>query len=127
YDRAFAPLAGVQVPTTRPEVESARHLYVLRLDLDRIAVDRAGFIRELSDRRIGSSVHFIPIHHHTYYRQKYRYPDGSFPVADREFERIVSLPLSPALTDADVEDVVEAVSEIVERYARSQGGTQRVR
>jgi dTDP-4-amino-4,6-dideoxygalactose transaminase len=121
YDRAFGSLPEVQIPTERPEVESARHLYVLRLHLDRLRIDRAGLIRELTARRIGSSVHFIPIHHHTYYRERYRYPEGSFPVADREFERIVSLPLSPRLSDADVEDVIEAVSEIVERNRRSNG------
>jgi dTDP-4-amino-4,6-dideoxygalactose transaminase len=118
YDRAFGALPEVQVPTVRPEVESAYHLYVLRLRLDRLTIDRAGLIRELTARRIGSSVHFIPIHHHTYYRERYRYPEGTFPVADREFERIVSLPLSPRLSARDVEDVIGAVSEIVERSRR---------
>lgn len=125
YDRAFGGLPELQVPTERPDVESARHLYVLRLNLDRLTLDRAGLIRELTARRIGSSVHFIPIHHHTYYRERYRYPEGSFPVADREFERIVSLPLSPRLTDRDVDDVVEAVSEIVEGSRRSPGAPGR--
>jgi len=118
YDRAFGALPEVQIPSVRPEVESAHHLYVLRLRLDRLAIDRSGLIRELTARRIGSSVHFIPIHHHTYYRERYRHPAGSFPVADREFERIVSLPLSPRLSDRDVEDVIGAVSEIVERSRR---------
>jgi dTDP-4-amino-4,6-dideoxygalactose transaminase len=118
YDRAFCRLPEVQVPAVRPQVESARHLYVLRLHLDRLTIDRAGFIRELGARLIGSSVHFIPIHHHTYYRERYRYPEGAFPVADREFERIVSLPLSPRLDDDDVDDVIRAVSEIVERFRR---------
>jgi dTDP-4-amino-4,6-dideoxygalactose transaminase len=119
YDDAFRALAGVQVPAERPEVQSARHLYVLRLDPERLGVDRAGFVRELTSRQIGSSVHFIPIHHHTYYREKYGFGPVRFPVADREFERIVSLPLSPALSNADVEDVIEAVSEIVDLRGRS--------
>src|SRR5262249_43472746 len=117
----FATLPEVQTPTERPEVESARHLYVLRLHLDRLGIDRAGLIRELTARRIGSSVHFIPIHHHTYYRERYRYPKGPFPGADREFGRIVSLPLSPRLSDADVDEVIEAVSQIVERSRQANG------
>jgi len=120
YHDAFRTLAGVEVPVERPEVQSARHLYVLRVDGERLGCDRAEFVRELASRRIGSSVHFIPIHHHTYYRGKYGYAEGSFPVADREFERIVSLPLSPALSNADVDDVIQAVSEIVELGGRSR-------
>lgn len=113
YNQAFGAFEELEVPTERPEVSSAVHVYALRLRLERLRIDRAAFIQELGRRRIGSSVHFIPIHRHTYYREKYRYPEGTFPVADREFPRIVSLPLSPRLGDADVEDVIEAVSEIV--------------
>ena len=113
YTEAFGAMPELEVPTERPEVTSAVHVYALRLRLERLTIDRAAFIQELGRRRIGSSVHFIPIHRHTYYREKYRYPEGTFPVADREFPRIVSLPLSPRLDDADVEDVIEAVSEIV--------------
>lgn len=113
YNAAFRSIEELEVPTERPEVESAVHVYELRLNLELLRIDRAAFIEELGRRRIGSSVHFIPIHQHTYYREKYRYPEGSFPVADREFARMVSLPLSPRLSDTDVEDVIEAVTEIV--------------
>src|SRR5215472_6915462 len=106
YDQAFRSLPEVEVPIQRSEVESALHIYALRLNLERIRIDRAGFIQELGRRQIGSSVHFIPIHHHPYFQQRYGYRVGSFPVADREFKRIVSLPLSPAMKDADADDVI---------------------
>jgi dTDP-4-amino-4,6-dideoxygalactose transaminase len=114
YDQAFRSLPEVEVPTRRSEVESALHIYALRLNLERIRIDRAGFIQELGRRRIGSSVHFIPIHRHSYFREKYGNREGSFPVADREFDRIISLPLSPKMTDTDADDVIEAVTDIIE-------------
>jgi len=116
YNEVFSSMDQLQIPTERPDVESALHIYPLRLNLEGLRIDRAAFIRELAARRIGTSVHFIPVHHHTYYREKFRYRKGSFPVADREFERLVSLPLSPRLSDRDVEDVIEAVTEILESF-----------
>ncbi|TMC81618.1 MAG: UDP-4-amino-4,6-dideoxy-N-acetyl-beta-L-altrosamine transaminase, partial [Chloroflexi bacterium] len=62
---------------------------------------------------IGTSVHFIPVHEHTYYRERYGWLPEDFPVAHREFERMLSLPLSPAHTDQDVADVIEAVTEVI--------------
>jgi dTDP-4-amino-4,6-dideoxygalactose transaminase len=118
YNRAFRQIEEIETPTLRPHVVSAMHIYALRLNLEMLRVDRSEFIRELTRRQIGSSVHFIPVHHHSYYRQKYGYTSGSFPVADREFERTVSIPLSLALTDQDVDDVIEAVVDIVDSNRR---------
>ena len=69
-------------------------------------------------RRIGASVHFIPLHHHTYYRRRYGSTPARFPVADDAFARVVSLPLSAALSLADVADAVEAVRDVLRRYRR---------
>lgn len=118
YNSAFRSIEQIETPTVRGHVNSAAHIYALRLNLKMLRVDRSEFIRELARRQIGSSVHFIPVHRHSYYRQKYGYRPGSFPVADREFERIVSIPLSPALTNQDVDDVIEAVIDIVEANRR---------
>ena len=73
-------------------------------------------MEDLKARNIGASVHFIPIHVHPYYRNKYGYKPEDFPVAYREYQRIVSLPLSPRMTDGDVADVIEAVYDIVEKH-----------
>jgi len=113
YDAAFAELEELELPARRPHVDHAWHLYAVRLDLDRLAIDRAAFIAELTDLRIGTSVHFIPVHLHPYYRDRYGFTPADFPVATREYERLVSLPLYPGLSDGDVEDVIEAVRTVV--------------
>ena len=115
YDEALGQLEELETPVVRPEVNSAWHIYLLRLRPDRLTIDRAGFIEELRKRNIGASVHFIPIHLHTYYRDRYSLLPEQFPVAQREFERMVSLPLSPAHSDQDVADVIEAVTEVVKQ------------
>ena len=118
YDEAFSQFEELQTPVERPEVEHAWHLYVLRLNLDVLTVERARFVDELSARNIGTSVHFIPIHLHPYYRDKYGYKPDDLPVAYREYQRVISLPIYPRMTDRDVNDVIEAVADVVKRYRR---------
>jgi len=113
YDEALGQLEEVERPVERPEVESAWHIYLLRLRSERLRIDRSAFIEELRRRNIGTSVHFIPVHEHTYYRERYGWRPDDFPVAHHEFERMLSLPLSPAHTDQDVADVIEAVTEVI--------------
>jgi len=116
YNEAFGQDDALQIPTERPDAESAWHLYVLRLNLDRLTVDRARFIEELRTRNIGTSVHFIPIHLHPYYRDKYGFQPEDFPVAYREYQRLISLPLHPGLSDDDVQDVIAAVKDVAKRF-----------
>jgi len=116
YDEALGSLPEIETPKERPGVQSAWHIYLLRLHLDRLRINRNEFIDELRRRNIGTSVHFIPVHHHSYYRKKYGFQPGDFPVAERQFERILSLPLSPAHTDQDVADVIEAVTDVVRTH-----------
>jgi len=87
YNEVFSQFEELQAPVERPEVEHAWHIYALRLNLDRLTIDRARFIEELKVRNIGTSVHFIPIHLHPYYRDKYGYKPQDFPVAYREYQR----------------------------------------
>jgi dTDP-4-amino-4,6-dideoxygalactose transaminase len=91
---------------------------VLRLRLDQLRIDRSTFIDELRARNIGTSVHFIPVHLHPYYRDKYGWQPADFPIAYDNYRRMVSLPLNPALSESDVEDVVEAVREVVQRATK---------
>jgi len=116
YHRAFADEPALELPVTRPEVEHAWHLYVLRLRPGALTIDRNRFIQELSERNIGTSVHFIPIHVHPYYRDKYGFKPDSFPVAYAEYRRILSLPLHPGLSDGDVGHVIEAVLDVVRSH-----------
>ena len=118
YDAAFAGEPALELPVTRPEVEHAWHLYVLRLRPEALRIDRDRFITALAERNIGTSVHFIPIHLHPYYRDRYGYAPDAFPVAHANYRRMLSLPLNPRLSDQDVADVIEAVRDIVRRHCR---------
>ena len=83
-----------------------------------LRIDRDAFIEALRDRNIGTSVHFIPLHLHPYYQQVWGYAPGQLPGAERAFGCAVSLPLYPAMTDGDVDDVVAAVADVVRRHRR---------
>ncbi len=118
YNEAFSKIEELQIPLERKGVEHAWHLYVIRLNLEMISIDRGQFIEELKARNIGTSVHFIPIHLHPYYRDKYGYKPEDFPVAYHEYQRIVSLPLYPRMSDNDVDNVIEAVLDVIKKYRR---------
>jgi len=118
YNAAFSQFEQFEVPVERRDVEHAWHLYVLRLNTDEFDITRDQFIEELKARNIASSVHFIPIHLHRYYKEKYGYDPEDFPIAHREYQRIVSLPLSPRMDDGDVDDVIEAVLDIAEKHQK---------
>lgn len=118
YNEAFSDIPALQIPTERNYVEHAWHLYVLRLNQENLTIGRDQFIEELTRRNIGSSVHFIPLHLHPYYRDKYSYRPHDFPVAYSNYQRLFSLPLHPRLTDNDVEDVIQAVRDIVRSHRR---------
>jgi dTDP-4-amino-4,6-dideoxygalactose transaminase len=118
YNNGFQDIEELTLPAERPEVEHAWHLYVVRLRLDRLSIDRAQFINELKERNIGTSVHFIPVHLQPYYRDKYGYKPDDFPIAYREYQRIISLPLYPRMTNGDVEDVIHAVRDVAMRFRR---------
>lgn len=114
YDRAFAGRPELQIPSHSADDQHAWHLYMLRVDNDRLTGGRDRFVEELRRRNIGVSVHFIPLHLHPYYRDTYHFAPTDFPVAHREFLREVSLPIYSRMTDRDVDDVVAAVLECVE-------------
>jgi dTDP-4-amino-4,6-dideoxygalactose transaminase len=116
YSATFDQLAQLEVPRVAPDRTSSWHLYLLRLNLDTLRCDRAEFIRLLETRGISTSVHFIPLHLHPYYRDTYGYRADDLPVAQREYLRTISLPIYSRMTDEDVDDVVEAVT----RVARDQ-------
>lgn len=118
YTEAFSQFEELTAPASRSGVEHAWHLYVLRLNPARLKITREQFIEEMRERRIGTSVHFIPVHTHPYYRDRYGFRPEEFAVAHSEFSRIVSLPLNPRMSDGDVSDVIEAVSDVVEKFRR---------
>jgi dTDP-4-amino-4,6-dideoxygalactose transaminase len=118
YNAAFKDCDVLELPVSRTEVEHAWHLYVLRLNLEMLKLDRAEFIEQMAERNIGTTVHFIPIHLHPFYRDKYGYSPRDFPVGFSHYERMLSLPLSPRHGDQDIADTIEAVLDIVKQYRK---------
>lgn len=119
YTQAFAQWPELQVPAEAPaDGQHAWHLYMLRLNLDRLTIDRAQFIEALKQYRIGASVHFIPLHIHPYYRETYGYRPEDLPIAYGEYLREISLPIYSKMSDEDIQSVIEAVGEIVGRSRR---------
>jgi dTDP-4-amino-4,6-dideoxygalactose transaminase len=118
YDRAFAGCPELQLPARSAGNQHAWHLYMLRVDNERLAGGRDAFVTELRRRNIGASVHFIPLHLHPYYRDTYGLGPADFPIATREFLREVSLPIYSRMTDRDVDDVIAAVQDGVAALRR---------
>ncbi len=118
YNKAFAAERALEVPTVGAHCESAWHLYILRLNLELLTINRAEMIEKLKERGIGTSVHFIPLHMHPYYRNAYGYKAEDFPVASREYKRYLSLPIFPGMTGTQIDYVIENVLEIVKHAAR---------
>ncbi|HEV7588482.1 MAG TPA: DegT/DnrJ/EryC1/StrS family aminotransferase, partial [Longimicrobium sp.] len=118
YQRAFAAEEALEPPVERPDVEHAWHLYVLRIRPEVLRIDRDRVVEELARRNVGTSVHFIPVHLHPYYRERYGYLCDAFPVAMDGYTRMLSLPLYPGLSDADAADVVAAVLDVVRAFRR---------
>ena len=117
YNAAFQELPELEpAPDAPADGQHAWHLYMLRLNLGSLSIDRARFFEELKARKIGASVHFIPLHLHPYYRETFGYKPDDFPVANREYQREISLPVYSRMTDDDVQDVIDAVTDIVGRY-----------
>lgn len=119
YSEAFRSEPALITPVNRHDCQHAWHLYQLRLNPGALTIDRAQFVQALKEMNIGVSVHFIPLHIHPYYRETYGYAPADFPVALREYEREVSLPIYSRMSDEDVQDVIDGVIDIARRHASS--------
>jgi perosamine synthetase len=118
YTRAFREVPAVMAPVERDGVNPAWHLYPIRLKLESLTAGRGEIFRALRAEKLGVSVHYIPVHLHPYYRNRFGYKGGEFPVAEDAYERLISLPMFHGMTDRDVEDVIRAVSKVCEAYSR---------
>jgi dTDP-4-amino-4,6-dideoxygalactose transaminase len=116
YDEAFADLPVFVPAPQEPGTRHARHLYTLLLDLDHLRVDRDEVLAELHRCNIGTGVHYRAVHLHPYYRDRFGYRPGQLPNAEWISDRTLSLPLSPKLSDSDVDDVIAAVHGILETH-----------
>lgn len=118
YTAAFREMTGVCAPAVRDEAVPAWHLYPIRLELARLAAGRAEIFRALRAENIGVNVHYIPVHLHPYYRERFGYHGGEFPIAESAYEGLISLPMFHGMSDADVEDVIRAVDLVIGYYRK---------
>ena len=118
YTEAFGRMPEIGLPARNPEAQHAWHLYVIILNLEQLTIDRAEFIERMKQAGIGTSVHFIPLHLHPFYRDTFGYRREDFPNASYLYDRIISLPIYSKMTEGDVNRVIEAVATIVGRFRR---------
>lgn len=114
YNEAFFDVPEIIVPKVSEKVEHAWHLYIIKLNLERLKINRDEFIQTLTAENIGVSVHFIPLHMHPYYRDTNDYKPGDFPNAKYIYDRVISLPLYPKMSKQDVANVIAAVKKTIE-------------
>ncbi|HEV2732400.1 MAG TPA: UDP-4-amino-4,6-dideoxy-N-acetyl-beta-L-altrosamine transaminase [Terriglobales bacterium] len=118
YDAAFRGISEIICPAVRPEVNPAWHLYPIRLNLNKLNDSRGEIFRAMRAENIGVNVHYIPVHLHRYYRDRFGYKGGEFPVAENAYESLVSLPMFHGMRDRDVADVIRAVTKTVEHFSK---------
>jgi len=112
YTEAFHMVESLEPPRVLQDRESSWHLYILRLDLDKLRIDRNQFINALAQHGIGASVHFIPLHLQPYYQREFGYRFGDFPNAESQYLRSISLPIYPTMSESEIERVIAAVTNI---------------
>jgi perosamine synthetase len=118
YDRLLADVVQLQRPTVRPGVESAWHLYAIRLRPQRLRIHRDEVIERLRARGVGTGVHFIPLHMHSYYRETFGCTPTDFPVASAAIEELISLPLYTRMSDDDVAYVADILKGVLDENRR---------
>lgn len=112
YNAAFSSNPALQTPTVRNDRQSSWHLYILRLRPQILGFGRDEFMAALKARGIGTSVHFIPLHLHTYYQRRFGYRRGDFPNAEAQYDHCLSLPIFPSMREEDVARVIDTVEEV---------------
>ncbi len=125
YNAAFADMPEIQVQQEIPESDTTRHLYILRLRLERLSCDRRQFFDAMCAENICPQVHYLPVYWHSYY-EKLGYEKGHCPNAEQFYEEVMSIPLYYAMTDQDVEDVITAVKKLVDYYRINSGCAEAV-
>lgn len=120
YRESFKNIEEIILPHQDPDLQHAWHLFVIQLELEKLKIDRATFIKLMHKNGVGVSVHFISLHLHPYYRNTFHYSPEDFPVAYDLSKRVVSLPLYPDLAAQDVARVIKITSEIITRARKKR-------
>ena len=118
YDEAFGKDEHFIIPKVSDQVYHAYHLYPLQISFDRARVTRKAFFQHLRAKNIFCQVHYIPVHLHPFYRERFGTGPGLCPAAEEAYERIISLPIFPRMSEKDVNDVIKAVFKVCEAYRK---------
>jgi len=118
YRAGLKDIPGIILPAVRNDVLPAWHLYPIRFNPSSFRASRADIFAALRAENIGVNVHYIPVHTHPYYRQRFGYKGGEYPVAEAAYETLISLPMFHAMSDEDVQDVIEAVERVFRWYSK---------
>jgi len=118
YNKSFKKIDEIKIPYVKENMKHAWHIYSMQIKNEFLKIDRDEFIEALKSENIRTSVHFIPIHMHSYYKKKYGYDPEDFPISKKVYEGDISLPLYPMMTDLDVDDVINGVKKLIEYYRR---------
>jgi dTDP-4-amino-4,6-dideoxygalactose transaminase len=118
YNNAFKENEELILYKVKENRTSAWHLYPIKLNLEALTIDRNQFIEELKERGIGTSVHFIPLYRFSYYKKRFHYQPQDFPNSEWIFERVVSLPIFPGMTQEELDYVIENVIDVVKKHRR---------
>ena len=118
YDRAFADVEELETPVVRDYATPAHHIYVIRLHLERLTIDRDGFLDAIQSTGIGVALHYVALHLQPYYVKNFNTKPQDFPIASNYSERVISLPLYPKMSSADVERVIGTVKDLIKKFRR---------
>ena len=117
YNEAFADVPGIIVQKEIPESDTSRHLYIIRLDLEKLSCTRREFFDAMSRENVQCQVHYVPVYWFPYYRHL-GYEKGLCPNAEEVYKGIMSIPLYPRMSDKDIEDTIHAVRKLAEYYRK---------
>ena len=118
YTEAFKNNELLTLHNIKEDRESSWHLYPVRLNLEKLTINRAQFIEELKKYNVGAGVHFMPVHQHLFYKEAFNLEDKTFPVATSVFPKLISLPIYPGMTDDHVSKVIDVVTDLLRKFKR---------
>ena len=118
YDKNFSSMEEIELLSKCHMGRNTYHLYIIKLNLERIDINRDDFIQAMYAENIQVNVHYIPIHLHPYYRTIHNYEHGTFPITEETYNRVISLPIYPTMSEQDLNDVIYAIKKIIHHYKK---------
>lgn len=118
YNKELQNLEEITLPYVKENVKHSWHLYLIQLNLEKLKVNRDHIFKALREENIGVNVHYIPVHYHSYYKNKFGLREGILPNVEWLFPRLLTIPLFPKMSDNDVYDVINAIEKVIKYYRK---------